>query len=136
MLAVDDDPDTRELLHSALLAAGAEVGAAANAEEALAACIATTPDAIVSDIGMPGRDGYALLGDIQAALGSRMPRVAIALSAYAATRDRERSLEAGFQQHIAKPVDPQALVRTLYTLLIGRDTSTRIRRWKPEAVRI
>ena len=117
VLAIDDDPDTRELLYSALLAAGADASAAASAEEALAACIATEPDAIVSDIGMPGRDGLALIRDIREALGGRMPRVAVALSAYAAPRDRERSLDAGFQQHIAKPVDPDMLVRTLSTLL-------------------
>ena len=117
VLAVDDDPDTRELLYSTLLAAGADTAAAASAEEALSACVATEPDAIVSDIAMPGRDGYALIGDIQARLGTRMPRVAIALSAYAAPQDRQRSLEAGFQQHIAKPVDPGTLVQTLYTLL-------------------
>jgi CheY-like chemotaxis protein len=58
-----------------------------------------------------------LIRDLRAALGSRMPRVAIALSAYATSQDQERSLEAGFQQHVAKPVDPQELVRTLFALL-------------------
>ena len=120
VLAIDDDPDTRELLYSTLLAAGADVSAAATAEEALAACIASEPDAIISDIGMPGRDGLALIGDIREALGARMPRVAVAVSAYAAPGDRERSLNAGFQQHIAKPVDPDSLVRTLSTLLNER----------------
>jgi signal transduction histidine kinase/ActR/RegA family two-component response regulator len=120
VLAIDDDPDTRELLYSTFLAAGADASAAATAEEALAACIATKPDAIVSDIGMPGRDGLALIRDIREALGARMPRVAVAVSAYAAPGDRERSLDAGFQQHIAKPVDPESLVRTLSTLLNER----------------
>ena len=123
VLAVDDDPDTRELLHSTLLAAGADATSAASAEEALSACIDTEPDAIVSDIGMPGRDGHALIRDIHAAMGSHRPRVAIALSAYATTRDRERALEAGFGQHMAKPVDPQELVRTLYALLSDRASS-------------
>ena len=117
VLAVDDDPDTRELLHSTLLAAGADARVAANADEALSLCVAMEPDAIVTDIGMPGKDGYALIHDLQITPGARMPRVAVALSAYAAPHDRERSLEAGFDLHIAKPVDPETLVRTLYALL-------------------
>jgi signal transduction histidine kinase/ActR/RegA family two-component response regulator len=117
VLAVDDDTDTRELLHSTLIAAGAKVQAAANADEALAVCMASKPDAIVSDIGMPGRDGYVLIQEIQAALGAQSPRVAIALSAYAAPQDRERALTAGFHKHMAKPVDPEELVKTLHSLL-------------------
>ena len=124
VVVVDDDPDTLELLLSTVLAAGADVRAAANAEEALAACIAHVPDALVSDIGMPGRDGHALLGDIQAELGPRAPRVAVALSAYAAPRDREKSVQAGFVEHIAKPVDPQILVRTLHALLTQPGVTT------------
>jgi CheY-like chemotaxis protein len=125
VVAVDDDPDTRDLLYSALLAAGADVRAAANADEALAACTLAPPDALVSDIAMPGRDGYALIREIQSTLGTRAPRVAVALSAYAAPRDRDRALEAGFQQHIAKPVDPEFLVRTLHLLLTQRDNPVR-----------
>ena len=79
--------------------------------------MATPPDAIVSDIGMPGRDGYDLIQDLHATLGARTPRVAVALSAYAAPRDREKALAAGFQRHIAKPVDPEMLIRTLHMLL-------------------
>ncbi len=120
ILAVDDDPDTLELLHSTLLAAGAQTRVAANAEDALAACLSSEPDALVSDIGMPGRDGFMLIHEIQEALGSRTPRVAVAVSAYATTRDREKSLAAGFQQHIAKPIDPEGLVRTLHALLTQR----------------
>ena len=120
ILAVDDDPDTLELLHSTLLAAGAQARVAANADDALAACLSSEPDAIVSDIGMPGRDGYMLIQEVQEALGSRAPRVAVAVSAYATTRDRQKALAAGFQQHIAKPIDPEGLVRTLHTLLNRR----------------
>ena len=120
ILAVDDDPDTLELLQSTLVAAGADARVAANAEDALSACLSSEPDAIVSDIGMPGRDGYMLINEIKETLGSRTPRVAVAVSAYATTRDREKSLAAGFHQHIAKPIDPEALVRTLHTLLTER----------------
>jgi signal transduction histidine kinase/ActR/RegA family two-component response regulator len=119
LLAVDDDADTRELLQSALTAAGAEVIAAANADEALSLCLERTPDAIVSDIGMPGRDGYELIQELQATLGPQAPRVAVALSAYATPHDRARALHAGFHRHIAKPVDPEALIKTLHTLLTG-----------------
>ena len=117
VLAVDDDADTREMLHSALIAAGADAAAVSTAADALTACMATPPDAIVSDIGMPGRDGYDLIQDLHATLGARTPRVAVALSAYAAPRDREKALAAGFQRHIAKPVDPEMLIRTLHMLL-------------------
>ena len=120
ILAVDDDPDTLELLHSTLLAAGAQPRMAANADDALAACLSSEPDAIVSDLGMPGRDGYMLIHDIHEALGSQTPRVAVAVSAYATTSDREKALAAGFQQHIAKPIDPEGLVRTLHALLTQR----------------
>ena len=117
VLAVDDDADTRDLLHSTLIAAGADAHAVSTADEALTACMSAPPDAIVSDIGMPGRDGYDLMRDLQVTLGPRVPRVAVALSAYAAPRDREKALEAGFQRHIPKPVDPEMLVRTLHMLL-------------------
>ena len=117
ILAVDDDTDTRELLQSILEAAGARVHAAASVDEALITLQHERPDALVSDIGMPGRDGYDLLQEIQALLGDRQPRVAIALSAYAADHDRQRSSAAGFHRHIAKPVDPAALVETLRQLL-------------------
>ena len=117
IVVVDDEPDTRELLQSALEAAGAEVRPAASADEALVLCRAQTPDAIVSDIAMPGRDGYSLMRDLRAPAGPTRPRVAVALSAYAAPRDRERSAEAGFHTHIAKPVDPGELVHAIHALL-------------------
>jgi signal transduction histidine kinase/ActR/RegA family two-component response regulator len=117
ILAVDDDTDTRELLQSILEAAGARVHAAGSVDEALLTLQHERPDALVSDIGMPGRDGYDLLQEIRAMLGDRSPRVAVALSAYAAEHDRQRSSAAGFQQHIAKPVDPAALVQILRHLL-------------------
>ena len=120
IVAVDDDQDTRDLLQSVLETAGARVHAAASAEEALALCRMERPDAIVSDIAMPGRDGYSLMEDIRDALGPEGPRVAVALSAYAAPADRERSLAAGFQRHVAKPFDPDGLVHALHDLLKDR----------------
>ena len=117
IVAVDDDEDTRDLLQSVLQTAGARVHAAESAGEALALCLAERPDALVSDIAMPGRDGYSLMQDLHAQLGSAVPRVAVALSAYAAPTDRERSLAAGYQSHVAKPFDPADLVHTLRDLL-------------------
>jgi CheY-like chemotaxis protein len=117
IVAVDDDEDTRDLLQSVLQTAGARVHAADSAGEALALCLAERPDALVSDIAMPGRDGYSLMQDLRAQLGSAVPRVAVALSAYAAPTDRERSLAAGYQSHVAKPFDPADLVHTLRDLL-------------------
>ena len=117
ILVVDDDPDTRELLVSVLEGAGGEVRAAASVEEAIALSLDRVPDVLVSDIAMPGEDGYALMERLTTALGSRAPRVRVALSAFAAARDRERALSAGFQRHIAKPVDPAMLVRILDEML-------------------
>ncbi|HVL68636.1 MAG TPA: ATP-binding protein [Vicinamibacterales bacterium] len=116
LLVVDDDADTRELLQSALEQVGARVYAAGSAQDALAQFRRERPEAVVSDIGMPGQDGYQLLTELQRSPGGG-PRVAIALSAYAAPRDRERSLQAGFQRHMVKPVDPAAVVETLRELL-------------------
>ena len=119
IVAVDDDQDTRELLQSVLENAGARVHAAASADEAIALCRAVQPDAIVSDIAMPGRDGYSLMQELRESPESSVPRVAVALSAYAAPADRERSLAAGFNWHVAKPFDPPDLVETLEELLNG-----------------
>ena len=117
IVAVDDDQDTRELLQSVLETAGARVHAAASADEAVALCRAERPDAIVSDIGMPLRDGYSLMRELHDSLGAAAPRVSVALSAYAAPADRERSVAAGFQWHVAKPFDASDLVETLSDLL-------------------
>jgi signal transduction histidine kinase/CheY-like chemotaxis protein len=111
VLVVDDEPDARELIKAVLAEAGAEVVTAASVDEALAALALARPDAIVSDIGMPGRDGYQLLHAVRAlpeAQGGRTP--AVAMTAYARSEDRTRALLAGYQVHIAKPVEPHELV--------------------------
>jgi CheY-like chemotaxis protein len=130
VIVVDDDLDTRELLRSTLEMAGASVEAAASADEALALCRGRRVDAIVSDIGMPDRDGYSLIDEIRGFPPGLRPAVALALSAYVSPRDIQRSLDAGFHQHVAKPVDPGVLVHTLRDLLAvegasreGRDHS-------------
>ena len=113
IVVVDDDEDTRELLMSLLSSAGARVVAAASADDALGACLEHEPDALVSDIAMPGQDGYQLIQALRAALGARAPRVTIALTAFAGERDRAAAAEAGFHAHVAKPFEPADLVRIL-----------------------
>jgi CheY-like chemotaxis protein len=110
VLVVDDERDTLEMLESVLRSAGATVFAARAADDALRIAIAERPDALVSDIGMPGMDGFDLMARILAALGPDAPRARIAVTAYANERDRVRSAAAGFQRHLAKPLDPLALV--------------------------
>jgi signal transduction histidine kinase/ActR/RegA family two-component response regulator len=117
VLVVDDDEDTRELLVSVLEAAGATVYAAHSAPDALALGVQYKPQAIVSDIAMPGQDGYSLMRDLDAALGHRAPRVRVALTAFAGERDRNRAFEAGYHRHLAKPFDPAGLIRLLEELL-------------------
>ncbi len=117
IVVVDDDRDTRELLDSVLTSAGAKVHLAETADEGFRLCVEERPDALISDIAMPGRDGYSLMRQLQKALGNDMPRVAIALTAFAGARDRQLTAEAGFDRHVSKPFDDQELVQTLDDLL-------------------
>ncbi|HXM79092.1 MAG TPA: response regulator [Thermoanaerobaculia bacterium] len=111
VLLVEDEPDGRELLVEALRTAGGRVAAAESARAALALFADRPPDVLVSDIGMPEEDGYALIRAIRALPADRGGAVpAIAVTAYAREEDRLRALAAGFQAHIAKPVDPGELV--------------------------
>src|SRR5205085_4630521 len=105
VLAVDDDLDTVESVSTLLAEHGAQVRTASSAAHALEVFERWRPGLIVSDIGMPGSDGYALIRQIRArpaAAGGRTP--AIALTAYARVEDRLAALEAGFQLHLAKPI--------------------------------
>jgi PAS domain S-box-containing protein len=110
VMVVEDEPDTREFLTRLLATHGAKVTTAASASEALAQFPSRKPDILVSDIGMPGMDGYELMQRIREGLlaGSSFP--AIALTAYARTEDRTRALRAGYQAHLAKPVEPSELI--------------------------
>lgn len=121
LLVVDDEPDARSLLAALLGRAGAAVRTAGSASEALALLDAEVPDALVSDIGMPGMDGYALARTLRArdvSQGGRIP--AIALTAFSRSEDRTRALTAGFSAHIPKPVEPFELIVVLANAL-GRD---------------
>jgi CheY-like chemotaxis protein len=74
-------------------------------------------DAIVSDIAMPGQDGYTLITLLKDRMGASMPVATLALTAYAGASDRKRALDAGFREHLAKPVNPSVLLQTLKDLL-------------------
>src|SRR6267142_181719 len=107
ILVVDDDPDALELATAILEASGAAVRRCPAAAEALSALREWHPDVLVSDIEMPGEDGYALIRRVRAlddAEGGRTP--AVALTAYGRTQDRVLSLTAGYNMHVPKPVDP------------------------------
>ncbi len=117
VLVVDDEPDARDLIGRLLEDRGAEVLRASSAEEALDVLIGFGPSVIVSDIGMPNVDGYDLIRRVRArpmAEGGAIP--AIALTAFARSQDRTRSLLAGYQLHVAKPVEPAELLASVATL--------------------
>jgi CheY-like chemotaxis protein len=120
VLVVDDEPDARELVQRMLEECEARVVTAASAPEALEALDRERPDVLVSDIGMPGQDGYALIREIRAgAVPETRDVPAVALTAFARPEDRQRALEAGYQAHLAKPVDAPELV-TIASSLVSR----------------
>jgi signal transduction histidine kinase/ActR/RegA family two-component response regulator len=117
VMVVDDEADARELLKAMLRPCGAEVLTASSAAEALESVRRWKPDLIVSDIGMPGEDGYRLIRRIralEASEGGRTP--AIALTAYARSADRVRALASGYQLHVPKPVEVQELAMAIASL--------------------
>jgi PAS domain S-box-containing protein len=118
VLLVEDDDDARNMLESVLSSAHAVVEPAANAEDALILWDGMKPDLIVSDIGMPGMDGYAFIAELRRReKQNNLPSVpAVALTAYARVQDRMRALTSGFQMHVAKPVEPAELLTVLSTL--------------------
>lgn len=120
VLVVDDEPDARELIGMVLAGCGAEVVSVESAPEGLAEMERQRFDVLVSDIGMPEMDGYALIEKVRqlsAERGGRIP--AAALTAYARVEDRMRVLSAGYQMHIPKPVEPAELT-TVVANLAGR----------------
>jgi CheY-like chemotaxis protein/anti-sigma regulatory factor (Ser/Thr protein kinase) len=113
VLVVDDHRDSREMIGAVLAEAGAAVDLAASADEALHRLQQSHTDVLVSDLGMPGLDGFDLIRAVRAqeeADGSPKRLVAMALSAYASEEDRARALAAGFQSYAPKPIDPADLV--------------------------
>jgi PAS domain S-box-containing protein len=119
VLVIEDDPETRDILGAILDRGGFSYRMAGRASEALTMLDEWQPDAIVSDIGMPDMDGYEFARELRQRSpeqGGRIP--ALALSAFARAEDREKALAAGYQGHIAKPVDPADLVRAIAELTV------------------
>ncbi len=116
VLVVDDDPDARQLVRRVLTECGAEVAVAGSAAEAVGLVEALRPDILVSDIGMPDQDGYDLIRQVRSRVAAKtLP--AVALTAFARSEDRRRALLAGFQTHVAKPVEPAELVAVVASLV-------------------
>ncbi len=119
VLVVDDEADARALVQRVLQTCGVVVRTAPSGEEAAADIVANPPDLLVSDIGMPGMDGYELIRRVRQ-LGPEVGKTpALALTAYARSEDRAKAIRAGFQMHIAKPVEAAELL-TMVAMLTGR----------------
>jgi signal transduction histidine kinase len=126
ILIVEDDEDSRDLLGIVLEQQGATVEAAGSCASALEILERVTPDVMISDIGLPKQDGYELIRSARArekSSGARARMPAIALTAYARREDRRLALEAGFQAHVAKPVDPAELVGVVSELMRAANDS-------------
>jgi signal transduction histidine kinase/ActR/RegA family two-component response regulator len=123
ILVVDDERDSREYVAFVLEDQGATVVMAANAKEALEIYEQSPPDFLISDIGMPDMDGYALMREIRTRLAgqnlsgtSEKLIPALALTAYAGECDEQQAIASGFQRHLSKPVDPAELIRLVVDL--------------------
>jgi CheY-like chemotaxis protein len=111
ILVVDDEPDTRELLKQGLEYCGAIVRVVGSANEAVDAIVSLVPDILISDIGMPGIDGYDLIRQVRGLPPDKGGKVAaIALTAYTRIEDRLQALRAGYDMHVPKPVELAELV--------------------------
>ncbi len=124
VLVVDDEIDARELFAMVLQSCGAVVSTAGGAAEAHAAIARERPQVLVSDIGMPGEDGYSLIRRVRAlpdSLGGNVP--AVAVTAFTGPDHRARALAAGCTMHVGKPFEPEKLVEIVYRL--SRDYPTR-----------
>src|SRR6201996_571383 len=117
LLVVDDEPGARELIANVLQGYGAQVSLAESGQAALTQLFEQRPHVLVADLAMPGMDGYALIEQVRALdpdFGGRTP--AIAVTGYASPLDRLRALQAGYQNHVAKPVEPQELAIVIASL--------------------
>lgn len=123
VLVVDDEPETRDLLRFLLEQCESVVATAASAAEALTVLAESQVDIIISDVGMPEEDGYSLIRRVRALSGPSGAAPALALTAYARSEDRTQALRAGFNMHLAKPIDPGELLVVLETLV--RNASAR-----------
>jgi PAS domain S-box-containing protein len=131
IVCVDDDADGLEVMTIVLRERGAVVRTARSASEALALLAEATPDVLVSDIGLPGEDGYALMKQVRALPGDAGRVPTIALTAYSDAASAERIRNAGFQLHVGKPIALDAFVRAIAT--VARDSATADRATLPSA---
>jgi CheY-like chemotaxis protein len=119
VLVVEDDSDTREMLRFVLEQNGANVHAVEAVEPALRAFERSRPDAVVADIAMPEYNGYALIAKIRELDRQKNVRTGcIAVTAYATAADRDLTLSSGYDAYIAKPFEPEELVRTVTALAV------------------
>jgi PAS domain S-box-containing protein len=124
VLAVDDDADALQLLRDVLETAGATVTVAHTAKEALEALSLAVPDVMITDLGMPKTDGFELLAAVRGSPDAAVQTMPVAaLTAYARSDDRTRALRAGFEMHLAKPIDPAELVAAVAALARRRPTA-------------
>jgi signal transduction histidine kinase len=117
LLVVDDDPGARELICGMLEGFGAQVSTAESGQAALSLLFAQRPDVLIADLGMPGMDGYTLIEQVRGLepdFGGLTP--AVAVTAYASPQDRLRALQAGYQNHVAKPVEAEELAIVIASL--------------------
>ena len=117
ILIVDDDADAREVVSTILSQAGAEVATASSAAQAIDLVDRWVPNVLISDIGMPGEDGYQLIRKLRARSPDKSNQIpAIALTAFARSQDRLKALSSGYQTHLAKPIEPIELVTVVASL--------------------
>ena len=122
ILVVDDEADSRDLISTILTRCGSEVRCSESAAEAIRAFAEWGPDLLLSDIGMPNEDGYSLIRKVRKLRSKRAKKIpAIAITAYATDEDRLAALAAGFQVHLAKPVEPKSLLTSIAAAL-GSET--------------
>jgi PAS domain S-box-containing protein len=119
ILLVEDEPDAREVIALALRSSGADVEAVDSAGNALLRMQSFTPDVLLSDIGLPVESGYDLIRTVRAMASDLNKVPAIALTAFASENDRQMSMSAGFHAHLAKPVEPGHLIKTIKAVLVN-----------------
>ena len=120
MLAVDDEPDSLDLLRAILESAGATVETAVSGPDALETIRWAQPDVVVADIGMPGMDGLQLVRALRQMDEPLRSTPAAALTAYGRSQDQVTSVASGFQTHLVKPVDPLELITAVSSLAPNR----------------